>query len=248
VSDYDNEKGDKKVRKLIVSLLMAIVGTLMVGGVSFAAGNGSVPLPPPNLTLPPGGGTSILQVQPLTPGVPLVATGSVDGLQYKVSVPALTFATSTDPLELVITSCSLQALGNAGFNGYTPYACIGVYVVDLVTGQALTGPYNPAVNVLLSGSAIQPPTSNLAAVYDFSSAKWVQTSGNTYGSFNTNETSPDYYILLAQNIVPTSTIPGATPQTGKPFLGEEIAGSVLVVAGLVGLGLFIWNRRRATRG
>lgn len=235
------------MRKIILGGAAGLVALILWSSVAFAAGNGYVPIPPPNLTPPPGGNTNILQIKPLTPGAPLTLSGTVDGLTYNINVPALTFASSTDPLEVVVTSCSLQALGNAGFNGYTPYACIGVYVVDLVTGQALLGPYNPAISIALSGSAIEPPTGNLAAYYQFTSGKWVQLSGNSTGSFAVNETAADYYILLAQNIVPSSTIPGATPQTGKPFLGEEIAGGILVAAGLVGLGLLIRSRRRSAR-
>jgi hypothetical protein len=239
-------KGLNLLKLLMLAFLGSIVTILLVSGeLAYAAGSGSVPLPPSNLTPPPGGGNLIVSIHPLTPGQPLYITGSVDGLTYNVSVPALAFATETDPLELVVTSCSLQSLGNAGFNGYTPYACIGVYVVDLVTGQALSGPYSPTISIQLSGTTITPPLSNILAQYIFSNSSWTRITGNTTGAVTISESSPDYYILLAQNTTPVSTVPSATPSTGKPFLGEEIAAGILILAGLVGILLVARQRRKS---
>jgi hypothetical protein len=230
-----------------VSIALTSVTLALATGVTSgaqAAGSGSVPLPPPGMVFPPGGGTPILTVQPITPGQPLVVTGTVDGVQYTITIPATTFQNSTDPLELVVTSCSLQSIGNAGFNGYTAYACIGAYVVDEVTGQTVPGPFSPAFSMTLVGSAIEPSTQNIFAIFNPNNSSWSQISGNTTGSAQASITNDSYFALLVQNTTPVSTIPNATPQTGKPFLGEEVGAGILLGAGLIGVGFLFYARRR----
>jgi hypothetical protein len=240
---------------LLVLAVVWLYTTLSFLGTSpaRAAGAGSPPsLPPPNLPgTPPGGGQPILSVTPIPCGSngmngPLTVSGTVDGLSYSVSLSAGTFSCQ-DPLELVVTSCNLAALGNEGFPGYTPYACLGYYVVDMVSGLMVSPPWNPPVCETLAGPQVQPPPRNLFTLYVFSNGTWQQTQSVQANQASSCQNGPAYVSLLAQNIASTTAVvPGATPQTGQPVLGEEVGAGLLIAAGIAGLvGLFFARRRRA---
>ncbi len=233
----------KIIGRVTGGAILASAITLGVGsGLAVAAGTGgygSLPIP----SNPPGFGT-VLQTQPVTPGQQLgPITGTIDGVNYSITVPANTFSSSTDSLELVVTTCSLSSVGSAGFAGYSAYACIGVAVYDLTTNQKVNGPFNPPFTLTLSGN-ILAPSANLLVTYDATNNTWVQLPSQATSVTVSIAQDPDF-ALLAQTSTPSSTIAGATsPQTGKPFVGEAIGAGVLLIAGAGTAILLIKSRKR----
>ncbi|NNN22413.1 MAG: hypothetical protein HKL80_10490 [Acidimicrobiales bacterium] len=234
----------KLIRRAGVAIALAIgVFLVSTSTVANAAGTG---YPGPTTTTPSGApGFNILQVQQVSPGSPFTYTFTDQGVSFVITIPAATFSSQTDTIDLVVTSCTPSSLGNAGYAGYSAAVCIGFYVEDVTTNTEIAGPYSPAISFDWTASSIQPPNSDLLTQYNSSTGQWDQISGNQSGGVTLSVGSPSQFALLAQvNTAPSTIAGGTTPQTGKPFLGEEVGAGVLLLAGVSTVVLLARSRKR----
>ena len=169
-------------------------------------------------------------------------------ISFTVTVPAQTFNGAADSYELVVTTCgSPSQIGNAGYVGYSAYACFGVAVYDTTTNTPYEGALNPSLIFNLTGAIIQPPAANLLVEANPNTGSWQTVTGNVSGAVNLNIGNDPDFALLVQNATTSTTtgsVSGATsPQTGKPFLGEEVGAGIIGITAVAG-ALVLYRTKR----
>jgi hypothetical protein len=205
-----------------------------VGSAAAATSGYTPPTTPPPTTPPPTPncpvGTTISSGNIGAGGG--TVTGSVDGSNVTVTVPAGTFPSG---VQVAITDVSQIVVTPAGT------VIVLSFGVDFcVNGQKVTGTFSPPVTVVVSNPAIKAGD----VLYEFVGDTLTPYAANvSNGQFTITVDSDPSFVLVASSS-PTAAIPGATSVvTGKPFLLEGIIAGVLVFAGGV-LLLFLRLRLR----
>ncbi len=185
-------------------------------------------------TAVPGGYDTVADVAsvPVTGGQ---ATATVGGARVVVDVPSGAFP---GPVQLVLTSPDLAAIGDGGRPGL--HAAAGVGVVVESRGQPLTGPFARPLSVLISqvSQGGLPAGASVVSLGPTPVGTAAQVAG---GGEQVTVTGPADLAVL----VPGSpTVAGATAaQTGVPVVTESVAGAALIAGG----SSILWRARRRRR-
>jgi hypothetical protein len=196
----------------VVAAGFVATALLMFGPAAGAASEGSVG--PPGV---PGGFASVM----VTKALPIAGgtvTGSVNGHQVTVTVPA---GALSQQIDLTLTWGAPSAIGNAGISGDGTVVAIGVNVAELSNGNKFAGTFGRPFAVTISG-----PFGSKASVvsYNVSAKRWEALPRaavtSSVASF-TISSDPDIAVVepksdaLTPKVVtaaaPVTTIPAPAP-------------------------------------
>jgi|GEM_PF-4070590 hypothetical protein len=121
-------------------------------------------------------------------------------------------------------------------------------------GFAPTSTVSLSLNTTSIGSQSSPSngcvTIQIKVISANTSGATLQINGNNYQVPLLNDTltakgtgSNGAPLTVVNNFSITVSVPGATPQTGKPFFGEELLASILIIAGII-FALLFWRIRK----
>lgn len=221
----------------LVAAAAAVVLSLAVPGVAFAAGTGYAP-PPATPTGVPGGFNAVVTTATIQPSGGAL-TGTINGDVITVTVPAGAFTQAT---QVVLTSGDVTQIGSGGIAGKTAVLAFGISFV--VNGQSFAGTFPTPVTVTVKGNFT---SADELVSYNSSTGTWEPVPGATVanGVITFTVTGDPNFAVLASSSPSSSaaTVPGATtPVTGKPFLLEGLLAVLLVLFG----GVAAWRLSRSS--
>lgn len=205
------------------------------GGVASAATAGRQSVPPPVATpLPPGGFSTVVTTQTVTPAGGTVGPVNVAGAMVTVHVPAGAFP---GDVQITLTAPDLDAI--PATSGFKVVAGVGVGVS--VNGVKYSGTFSMPITIDITAPGIT--TSSMVGMWNGSAFVADAASTVTAGSASITMDS-DAAFVVESPTTSTTKVPGATaPTTGEPFLGEGLLAGLLVLGGA---GAMFAARRRRT--
>jgi hypothetical protein len=209
-------------------------GTAGVASAS-TAGRQSVPPPVAN-PLPPGGFSTIVTCQTVTPAGVTVGPVDVDGAEVTVHIPAGAFPAN---VQICLTAPDLAAVPPSP--GFMVVAGVGVGVS--INGVKYQGTFLKPITVDIAS----PKITASSEVGAWTGSAFVLDSSSTVsaGMASITMDSDAAFIVQSPTTEKEEPVPGATsPVTGEPFLGEGILAGLLVLGGT---GAIFMSRRRRVR-
>jgi hypothetical protein len=237
---------------LAILLTQALTGAAAFGTAAPPGG------PPQSATS--AGFISIVTTQAVTNAGGTVS-GSANGATAAVTVPG---GATTNGANVEISTGIPDTINAAP--GNTVVADFSVALVDQSSGLKMAGPFTPPISLTItdpsilatdtvvmvtapgqtttvSGATVAAGTATVTFTNDPNFA--VISSAATATTPTTTPASPASPGSPASPSAATPAISGATSVvTGKPFLGEGLLASLLVLSGLVVFGTIVWRRRR----
>ena len=205
------------------------------GGVASASTAGRQSVPPPVATpLPPGGFSTVVTTQTVTPAGGTVGPANVAGAMVTVHVPAGAFR---GDVQITLTAPDLGAIPAAP--GFKVVAGVGVGVS--ANGVKYSGTFLKPITIDITA----PGITTSSAVGMWSGSAFVADAGSTVTAGMASITMDnDAAFAVESPTTSTTTVPSATsPVTGEPFLGEGILAGLLMLGGI---GAMFAARRRRT--
>lgn len=214
-------------------VMLGAAVALGTAGVASAATANRQSVPPPVTTpLPPGGFSTVVTTQTITPAGGTVGPVTVAGAGVTVHIPAGAFPSD---MQVVITAPDLAAVPPAP--GMMVVAGVGVGV-DL-NGSKYSGTFSTPITIDITSPKIT--ASSEVGTWNGSAFVMDPSSTVTAGMASISMGADAAFIVQAPT-AKAGPVPGATsPVTGEPFLGEGILAGLLVLGGTGGL---VMSRRR----
>lgn len=160
-------------------------------------------------------------------------TGSANGATALVTIPSGSLPSGGQ----VVISAGTPSSVNAGTQ-VTVVTDFSIAILNPSTGAKLNGPFSPPLTVTITDPSIVPGDSVVAisAPGVTSPVTSVQiTKGKAIITFSTD---PNFAVVSSLS----ASVTGATSvTTGKPFIGEALFASILLIGGIV---LLVLARRR----
>jgi hypothetical protein len=225
------------VIKLFVMAMLGAAVAFGTAGVASASTAGRQSVPPPVATpLPPGGFSTVVTNQTITPAGGTVGPVTVAGAGVTVHVPAGAFPAD---VQIVITAPDLAAVPTAP--GFMVVAGVGV-------GVSMNGvPYQGTFLKPITVDVTSPKITSTSLVGAWTGSAFVPDTSSTLsaGMASITMDSDAAFIVLSPTAPKPAPVPGATaPVTGEPFLGEGIIAGLLLLGGT---GAIFTSRRRRVK-
>jgi hypothetical protein len=222
------------VTKLLVMAMLGAAVAFGTAGVASASTAGRQSVPPPVANpLPPGGFSTIVTNQTITPAGGTVGPVTVAGAGVTVHIPAGAFPTD---VQNVITAPDLAAVPTAP--GFMVVAGVGV-------GVSMNGvPYQGTFLKPITVDVTSPKITSTSLVGAWTGSAFVPDTSSmlSAGMASITMDSDAAFIVLTPAAPEPAPVPGATaPVTGEPFLGEGILAGLLLLGGT---GALFTSRRR----
>ena len=218
--------------KLFVMAMLGAAVAFGTAGVASASTAGRQSVPPPVATpLPPGGFSTVVTNQTITPAGGTVGPVTVAGAGVTVHVPAGAFPAD---VQIVITAPDLAAVPTAP--GFMVVAGVGV-------GVSMNGvPYQGAFLKPITVDVTSPKITSTSLVGAWTGSAFVPDTSSmlSAGMASITMDSDAAFIVLSPTEVPAAT----APVTGEPFLGEGIIAGLLLLGGT---GAIFTSRRRRVK-
>lgn len=216
----------------VVALVAIITVSLFSGVQAFAVGSGYGSSAPPS-SASAAGFSTVVATQTFSSSGGTI-NGSANGATASVTIPSGSLPNGGQ----VVISAGTPSSVNAGGN-VTVVTDFSIVILNPSTGAKLNGPFSPPLTVNISDPSIVPGDSvvSVTAPGVTSPVTTVQiTKGQAVITFTTD---PNFAVVSSLS----ASVTGATSvTTGKPFLGEALFASILLIGGIVLLALA--RRRR----
>jgi hypothetical protein len=222
-----------------LAFIAVISAVCLAGSVRAASAASSYGPPQPAAGVaPPGGYSSVITSQTISPAGGTIGPVAVDGATATLVIPAGAFPVS---VQITITGSKLFAVGDAGTAGYKAVAGVGIQVQE--NGSTYPGGFRKPLTLTIRSSF----TTSSSVVMVWNGTAFVTepdatvTSGTAVVRFDTD---PDFAVMSPLVTTAAAPIADATrSETGQPFLGEGILACALIVLGAGGLA--VGRRKRA---
>lgn len=216
-----------------VALLLGVFAAALIALPSAASAQGYAPTPTPTPTTPPGVSGTVVSTCTVQPSGGS-CTATVNGCTITTTIPPGAFTIPTQ----ILFSTGAAPTGVSG----TVVCTFGISVVQ--NGSKITGTFSPA-------AALTVTSGSIAVGDELVRGSTVIATATAAGSVSSSFDSDPNFAVVAPAVTTAapsavSAVPSATaPVTGKPFALEELAASLLVGVGV--LGLVVPRLRRRVR-